>query len=54
MMDAKDKAVNGLTSGIEGLFKKNGVCIIFNSFFFFNNLFYNHLFNYLFILVNIG
>lgn len=27
MMAQKDKAVNGLTSGIEGLFKKNKVCL---------------------------
>lgn len=27
MMQQKDKAVNGLTSGIEGLFKKNKVCL---------------------------
>ncbi len=26
MMGQKDKAVKGLTSGIEGLFKKNKVC----------------------------
>jgi hypothetical protein len=32
MMKAKEKAVGGLTKGIEGLFKKNGVSMMTERF----------------------